>query len=149
MLDVFSKATALTRRLHQLVSDHPEFEVIPAPSLDVYCFRYVPNSLSDRQREPKVQFLLDELNREIVEAVRRSGHTLVEMTYLRGRVTARISISSANTLAENVEAAFESIARWGRLLNRKLTVANQTTEDMEAGKCLSELHSSSTEVSAM
>src|SRR5262249_40815361 len=144
----FSNDAGLSR-LHELISDHPDFEVIPAPALDVYCFRYVPNSLSDRQDEPKVQSLLDQLNQEVVETVVRTGQTLVEMTRVRGRVTAQISISSMNTLAENVEATFESIARWGRLLSRKLTVGYQTTEDKEARKCLSESHSSSTEVSAI
>jgi glutamate/tyrosine decarboxylase-like PLP-dependent enzyme len=147
MSELFSQTNEWTRRrLHELVSDHPEFEVVPAPALNVYCFRYVPNSLSDRQDEPEVRSLLDRLNREIVEAVRRRGHALVEITRVRGRVTARISISSANTLSHNVEATFESIARWGRLLNKKLTAGYQTTKEMEAKLCLSESHFSPMEV---
>src|SRR5262245_112372 len=129
MSELFSKTADWTRRLHELVSDHPEFEVVPAPTLGVYCFRYVPNSLSDRHAEPEIQSLLDHLNQEIVEAVRRNGHGLVEMTRVHGCVTAQISISSAGTSGPNVEATFESIARWGRLLNQKLSAAYQITKE--------------------
>jgi glutamate/tyrosine decarboxylase-like PLP-dependent enzyme len=109
-------------RLHGLVSDHPDFEVFAEPNLDLYCFRYVPNGLAERQDEAEVQELLDRLNQEIVEVVQRSGLAPVMTICIRGRAAIRISICSRRTLAKDVDSMFEAIARWGRLLNTKLSV---------------------------
>ena len=111
---------------------------------DPYYFRYVPNTLAETQEEPEIQEQLDRLNEEIVESVQRSGLNSVMTTRVRGRVAIQIANSSNGT----VDATFEAIARWGRLLNKKRSVSNQTTPDMEAELCLSELDSSLTEVSA-
>jgi hypothetical protein len=130
-------------QLHNLVRDHPDFEVLCEPT-SVYCFRYVPNGLAERQDETGVLTLLDRLNREIVEAVQRSRVTLAAI-----RVYGRVAIQvSQGSLADDVDATFEAIARWGRLLNKKLSVCYETTPDMEEKLCSSESHSSLTEVSA-
>jgi glutamate/tyrosine decarboxylase-like PLP-dependent enzyme len=133
-------------QLHNLVREHPDFEVLCEPTLYLCRFRYVPNGLAERQDEPEIQTLLDRLNQEIVETVQRDGLTLVN-TRVGGRVAIQMSFCSRRTLADEVEATFETIARWGRLVNKKLSVRHETTLDME-GLCLSELHSSPTEVSA-
>ena len=148
MRELFSKNLGLTRRLHELVSDHPDFEALHEPTLNGYCFRCVPNGLVERQEEPEVQALLDLLNEEIVHAVQRNGFTAVVTIRVQGRTAIRVSFCSGRTLVEEVEATFEAIARWGRLLNKKLTVRNETTSDMEAKLCSSGSHSSPTEVSA-
>ena len=132
-------------QLHDLVREHPDFEVLGEPTPYLYRFRYVPNEMSERQDEPEVQTLLDRLNQEIVETVQRSGLTLVN-TRVGGRVAIQMSICSHRTLADEVDATFETIARWGRLLNKRLSVRHETTPDMEAKLCLSALHSSHTEV---
>jgi hypothetical protein len=128
-------------QLHNLVRDHPDFEVLCAPA-SVYCFRYVPNGLAERQEEAGVHALLDRLNEEIVEAVQRSSVTAIR---IRGRVAIQVSIGSQE---DDVDATFETIARWGRLLNKKLSVRYETTSDMEEKLCSSESHFSLTEVSA-
>jgi glutamate/tyrosine decarboxylase-like PLP-dependent enzyme len=148
MREPSSKNLNLTRRLHELVSDHPDFEVLGEPTLDFYCFRYVPNALAERPEEPDVQRLLDRLNQEIVASVQRGGFAYVMTIRVRGRAAIRISICSRRTLAEDVDTMFEAVARWGRLLNRKLSVRYEMTSDREAQPCLSESHSSPTEVSA-
>jgi aromatic-L-amino-acid decarboxylase len=146
--ELFSKNLGLTRHLHNLVREHPDFEVIHEPTLYLYCFRYVPNALAERQGEPEVQTLLDRLNQEIVEAIQRSGLALVMTTRIRGRVAIRMSICSHRTLEEDVDATFEAIARWGRLLSRTGYVHNEKSAEMEAMSCSSESYSSPTEVSA-
>ena len=113
----------LINQLHDLVRDHPDFEVLSEPTNYRYVFRYLPNGLSELREEFEVQQLLDRLNEEIVEAVVRHGFTQVATTRVRGRVAIQMSIS----LAVDVDATFEAIARWGRLLNKKLC-----TPDMEA-----------------
>jgi glutamate/tyrosine decarboxylase-like PLP-dependent enzyme len=42
----------LARRLHDLVREHPDFEVLHEPTLDLYCCRYVPNALEEQREEP-------------------------------------------------------------------------------------------------
>ena len=130
-------------QLHNLVRDHPDFEVL-CERTSSYCFRYVPNSLAERQEETGVQALLDRLNQEIIDAVQRSGVTL-SATRVCGRAAIQVSICAH---ASDVEAMFETIARWGRLLHKKLSIRYETTSDMEETLCSSESHSSLTEASA-
>ena len=130
--------------LHDLVREHPDFDVVPGSTHNEYCFRYIPNSLVERQEEPDVQALLDVLNEEIVQAVQHNGFAEVRKILVRGRTAIRMTCSGTN-LAKDVEATFEALARWGRLLNKKLSARNKP--DMETELCSSELHSSPTEVS--
>ena len=137
---------ALIVQLDNQVCEHPDFEALHEPTLNGYCFRCVPNGLVERQEEPEVQALLDLLNEEIVQAVRRNGFAAVVTIRVQGRAAIRVSFCSSRTLVEEVDATFEAIARWGRLLNKKLSVRYEP--DMEAKLCSSGSHSSPTEVSA-
>ena len=136
----------LVVQLDNLVREHPDFEALHEPTLNGYCFRCVPNGLVERQEEPEVQALLDLLNEEIVQAVQRNGFAAVVTTRVQGRAAIRVSFCSGRTLVEEVDATFEAIARWGRLLNKKLSVRYEP--DMEAKLCSNGSHSSPTEVSA-
>jgi hypothetical protein len=135
-------------QLNNLVREHPDFEALHEPTLNEYYFRCVPNGLVERQEEPEIQALLDVLNEEIVQAVQRNGFEAVVTIRVQGRAAILVSFCSGRTLVEEVDATFEAIARWGRLLNKKLSVRSEVTSDMEAQLCLSESHSSPTEVSA-
>jgi len=147
MTGAFSEVSALTSRLHELVSEHPDFEVLGAPTLDGYCFRYLPNGLVERQ-DPQVQALLDHINEEIVTAVQREDLSLVRPTRVDGRVAMRMLIESDSVLLEEIDTLFEAIARWGQKLKTEF-IRRDTTPDMEVHQCLNESHSSSTEVSAI
>ena len=146
--ELFSKNLGLARRLHDLVREHPDFEVLHEPTLYLYCFRYVPNGLAGRQEEPGVQALLDRLNQEIAEAVQRNGLALLMTTRIGRRVAIRMSICSHRTSEVDVDATFEAIARWGRLLTKTHSVCYEQPAEMEALPCSSESCSSPTEVSA-
>jgi len=136
-------------RLDNLVREHPDFEALHEPTPNAYCFRCVPNYLVERQEEPEVQTLLDVLNEEIVQAVQHNGFAQVVTIRVQDRAAIRVSFRSGRTSVEEVDATFEAIARWGRLLNKTLTVRNETTTSgMEAKLCSSGSHSSPTEVSA-
>ena len=145
--ELFSKNLGLARHLHGLVREHPDFEVLHEPTLYLYCFRYVPHRLAEQQEEPEVQALLDRLNQEIVDAIQRSGLALLMTTRIRGRVAIRMSICSHRTLGEDIDATFEAVARWGRLLTGSHPVCYEKIE-MEALQCSSESSSSPTGVSA-
>jgi glutamate/tyrosine decarboxylase-like PLP-dependent enzyme len=146
--DLFSKNLGLARRLHNLVREHPDFEALHEPTLYLYCFRYVPNGLAERQEEPEVQTRLDRLNQEIVDAIQRSGLALVMTTRIRGRVAIRMSICSHRTLEEDIDTTFEAIARWGSLLSRTSYVHNNKSAEVETLSCSSESYCLPTEVSA-
>ena len=138
----------LVVQLENLVSEHPDFETRHEPTLNSYCFRCVPNSLVERKEELEVQALLDVLNEEIVKAVQHNGFTQVVTIRIQKRAAIRV-LFSRTSLVEEVDATFEAIARWGRLLNKKLTAGNETTtSDMEAKLCSNGSFSSPTEVSA-
>ena len=143
----FSKNLSLARHLHNLVGEHPDFEVLQEPTLDLYCFRYVPNAIAERQEDPEVQSQLDRLNQAIVDAVRRSGLALVTTTRIRDRVAMQMSICSDRTLETDVDAMFEAIAGWGRLLSRTNSGNNEESAEVEEMPCSSESCSLSTEVS--
>jgi len=136
----------LVVQLENLVREHPDFEPLHEPTLNGYSFRCVPNGLVERQEEPEVQEQLDLLNEEIVQAVQCNGFTAVVTIRVQGRAAIRVSFCSSRTPVEEVDAMFEAIARWGRLLNKKLSVRYEP--DMETKLCSSESHSSPTEVSA-
>jgi glutamate/tyrosine decarboxylase-like PLP-dependent enzyme len=110
------KKLSLFGHLDNLVREHPEFEVLCEPTVDRYCFRYMPNGLQDDRRE--VEQFLNRVNGEIVENVRREGFAITSKQ-VGGRVAIRLSIRSETTIREDIDATFEAIARWGRLCSRK------------------------------
>lgn len=120
--------------LDNLVREHPDFEALHEPALTGYCFRCVPNGLAERQEEREVQALLDALNGEIVQAVQHYGFDRVITIRTQGRAAIRVSFCS--TSIEEVDATFDAIARWGRLLSKKLSIRYEP--EMEAQSCLSE-----------
>jgi len=106
--------------LHNLVREHPDFEVLCEPTVDLYCFRYLPNDLSEDKDQGEVGQLLDRLNAEIVEDVQREGPALVTKMYVDGHVAICIWLSADRTVREDVDSTFEAIARRGRMCNKKL-----------------------------
>jgi len=133
-------ALSMNRCLHELVGDHPDFEVLCEPTRAPYYFRYVPNTLAERLDEVEIQHLVNRLNEKIVENVQCRGFNSVMTIDFRGLVAIQISMSSN----EIPHTTFEALARWGRLLHSTY----QSTSDMETELCSSELHSSPTELSA-
>lgn len=133
--ELFAKNVALARRLHEMVREHPSFEVLHEPSLYIYSFRYVPNRLADRQDEPEIRALIDRMNEEIAEAVRMSGLAMIMTTRIRGLVALRMSICSHRTLDEDVDATFEAIARAGAILNRQYFARDESRLDLEVLPC--------------
>jgi glutamate/tyrosine decarboxylase-like PLP-dependent enzyme len=123
---------ALSGRMHELVREHPDFEVLHEPTTGPYCFRYVPNGLADRQEDAGVRALLDRLNLGIVEAVRRGGLSLVTAISVGGRAAISASLCPDTARGAEVDAAFEAVARWGRLLHKTHPVRHQRPAETEA-----------------
>ena len=107
---------ALAVHLHRLVSDHPDFEVLHQPVLNLYCFRFLPHALAGRALDATAEAAVDRLNQQIADLVQRSGLAMVMTTRLRGRVVLRFSITSHRTRQSDIDVTFETIARIGRSL---------------------------------
>ena len=144
MLEHASSNLDLVSHLHNLVHEHPDFEALHETTLNGYCFRYAPNGLADRQDEPDVQALIDVLTEEIVQAVHRDGFAGVTAICVKRRAAILVSFYPGKTSIEEVDATFDAIAHWGHLLSKKLSVRYEP--DMETKICLSESHSSPTEL---
>jgi aromatic-L-amino-acid decarboxylase len=125
---LLAKNIGLARRLHGLVHDHPDFQVLHQPRLALYSFRCVPCPLAERQEDPEVARHLDLLNEEIAREVQASGVAFLMTTRIRGRVALRMSIASQRTLAEDVDATWEAIATAGHRLGARL-VTNLLKEE--------------------
>ena len=130
-----SKNVSLLDGLHNLVREHPDFEVLHEPILYRYSFRYLPNGLAAQREERSFQTLLDRLNQGIVAAAQRQGSNLVKITHINGHIAIRMSIYSHKTVAEDIETTFEAIARWGRLLTKAHFVRSEQSEEMETVQC--------------
>jgi glutamate/tyrosine decarboxylase-like PLP-dependent enzyme len=126
---VFSKSLALAKRLHSLVREHPDFEVLHEPTLYVYSFRFVPNLLSDREGEPEVAAFVDRLNEDIARAVAQTGFAFLMTTRIRGRVALRMSMCSHRTTEDDIDATFAGIASIGRELARRSTHVSATSTE--------------------
>lgn len=113
-----SRQVALARRLHAMVSEHPEFESLHDPVLSILSFRYVPPARADRLGDPDTDASLDRLNEAIAETVRASGTAFLMTTRIRGRVALRMSICSQRTTDADVDATFAALAEAGKHLAR-------------------------------
>ena len=118
-----SQNVGLVAYLHDLVREHPDFEVLCEPTVDLYCFRYVPNDLSEHKDQGEVRQLLDDLNEEIVDGAQRESPALVTKMYINGHIAIRMWVVS-ETEREDIETTFEAIARWGRLCTKKHLVVS-------------------------
>lgn len=110
---LMAKNIGLTRRLHVLVRDHPDFEVLHEPLLSIYSFRFVPHLLVETETAPA---WIDQLNSDIAEEIQRSGLALLMTTRIRGRIALRMSICSQRTIEDDIDTTFEAIAATGRRL---------------------------------
>lgn len=117
---LLAKNIGLARRLHGLVHDHPDFQVLHEPTLALYSFRCVPYALAERQDEPEIARQIDVLNEEIARAVQQGGLAFLMTTRIRGRVALRMSIASQRTLAGDIDATWEAIAAAGHRLGERL-----------------------------
>ena len=110
---LIARNIALTRRLHALVRDHPDFEVLHEPVLSISSFRYVPHQLAEVEEAAES---VDRLNTRIAEEIQQSGLALLMTTRIRGRIALRMSICSQRTTEKDIDDTFEAIAATGRFL---------------------------------
>lgn len=107
--NLLTNSIHLTQYLHALVQDHPDFEVLHAPRLPAYSFRYVPHSLAARADDTSIKQWLDELNERIAEDMQSRGYTLFTAAKFRRRTVLRTSDCFRRRHERDVDAAFEAL----------------------------------------
>jgi glutamate/tyrosine decarboxylase-like PLP-dependent enzyme len=117
----------LSRHLHELLSDHPEFEAT-SQSLSITTCRYVPADLRSQLGTEKVEQYLNRLNQALLTAVERSGEAFLSNASIGGKFVLRACIVNFQTYLEDVEALPPLLARLGRAADAALRPADSTKE---------------------
>ena len=100
----------LSRHLHALVQQHPDFEAM-TQHLSIATFRYVPRDL---QQTPDTESYLQRLNEDLLNRVERSGEAFLSNAMVNGRFALRACIVNFRTSLADIEALLPILARHGR-----------------------------------
>ena len=103
-----SHDAALARYLGELVSEHPDFELMTPVNLSICCFRYAPPRLRGNEQA------LDRLNERIMLATQVHGRVFISNAVLNGRFCLRACIVNFRTEAEHLEGLLEVAEEVGR-----------------------------------
>jgi glutamate/tyrosine decarboxylase-like PLP-dependent enzyme len=106
---------ALSRRLFELVGQHPEFEAT-SQSLSITTFRFVPAELRATLGTPDTERALDDLNQRVLSALEQSGEAFLSNALVDGRFVLRACIVNFNTTLEDIESLPSVIVRVARAL---------------------------------
>lgn len=112
-VETISDDMRLSRKLHQLVTNHPQFEAL-AQNLSITTFRYVPADLRSKIGHPAVEEQLNRLNQDLLALLEKSGEAFVSNAVIDGKFALRACIVNFRTSDNDVEALLEILARLGR-----------------------------------
>lgn len=90
---------AWAEELHGLIKADPAFEIVTAPVLSLFTFRYAPAGHTD----------LDDLNLRLVEAINDDGRIYITQTRTSGKLVIRFQAGQVDATHEDVMLAFEVI----------------------------------------
>jgi aromatic-L-amino-acid decarboxylase len=102
----------LSRALHSLVQQHPDFEAM-TQHLSISTFRYIPRDLRSTASTPETDEYLRRLNQEVLTRVERSGEAFLSNAMVGGRFALRACIVNFRTSMDDVEALPPLLARIG------------------------------------
>ena len=103
-------------RLHDLVMQDPDFQVLHEPVINIYSFRFCPARL---QTEESANEWLDRLNQNIADTIQRNGTAFIMTTKLRRRVVLRMSICSHRTRLQDIDRVFAELKRIGHQIDNE------------------------------
>jgi glutamate/tyrosine decarboxylase-like PLP-dependent enzyme len=109
----------LAEHLYERVSGHPEFEA-GTQSLSITTFRYVPVDLRASVGVEAADTYLDQLNRELLVAIERSGQAFVSSAVVNGRFLLRACIVNFHTSLNDIDALVRLVSRLGRGIDEAL-----------------------------
>ncbi len=97
----------LARQLAARLSAEPDFEIVTAPVLSLFSFRYTPG---------RNHTDLDSLNLRLVNAINDDGRIYLTQTEHDGRLVIRFVAGQFDTRPEDIDIAFEAICAVARAL---------------------------------
>ena len=106
----------LSRRLHALVQEHPDFEAL-TQHLSITTFRYVPADLRASVGTHDTEQQLEKLNQELLSRIERSGEAFLSNAIVNGRFALRACIVNFRTSEADIEALPPLLARIGHEVN--------------------------------
>lgn len=112
-VEMIGEDMRLSRRLFELVDEHPDFQAT-SQSLSITTFRFVPPELRSQLGQPDTGRILDELNQRLLTALEQTGEAFLSNAVIDGRFVLRACIVNFNTTLEDIEKLPSLIARVGR-----------------------------------
>jgi glutamate/tyrosine decarboxylase-like PLP-dependent enzyme len=109
----------LSRHLHALVQQHPDFEAM-SQHLSITTFRYAPRDLQPASDRPDVEPYLHRLNEQLLTRVEQSGEAFLSNAMVNGRFALRACIVNFRTSLTDIEALPGILASHGRDADRAL-----------------------------
>jgi glutamate/tyrosine decarboxylase-like PLP-dependent enzyme len=100
------------RYLARMIGAHPDLELLAPVPLNIVCFRYAPEALSETAR--------DAVNEELLLRVQESGLAVPSGTVLGGRYAIRVAITNHRSRSEDFEALVEAVTRIGAELKLEM-----------------------------
>lgn len=93
----------LAQLLKQWITDDQRFELMAPVDFSLVCFRLNPQNVPEKQ--------LNELNRTLLEAVNKTGETMLTHTVLKGKYVLRFCIASRTTREEHVKRTWTLVTQ--------------------------------------
>ena len=90
--------------LHARLAAEPDFEIVTAPVLSLFTFRYTPDGAGD----------LDALNQRLVDAINDDGRIYLTQTRVGDALVIRFQAGQVDATREDVEMAFDVIREIAR-----------------------------------
>ena len=91
---IIRKHIQLAQMLKQLIKDDPRFSIMAPVEFGLLCFRLNPSNKSEQQ--------IDDMNKQLLESVNKTGKTLLTHTKLKGKYVIRFCIGQRTTKKKHV-----------------------------------------------
>jgi aromatic-L-amino-acid decarboxylase len=99
--DMIRQHVAWSRELAGRIAAEPGFEIVTAPILSLFTFRYAPDGTGEEER--------DRLNGRLVEAINSDGRIYLTQTMHEGRFVIRFQVGATTTTRQDVIGAVDVI----------------------------------------
>ena len=109
----------LAEELFRLIESSEDLVPL-AQGLSITAFRYVPERLKGESSED-VEEYLNELNRELLVLLERSGEVFISNAIVDGKFALRLCVVNFRTSSEDIRALPDIVRRHGRIADRDLS----------------------------
>ena len=101
---------AMARQVAKRVTEHPNLELLQAPTLSICCFRYVTANTDD----------LNQLNQQIHRRLVRNGKNIPSTAKLNGQLAIRPCFVGARTDWQHADALVDEVIQIGHQLSKHI-----------------------------